>query len=234
MKWTIGLKLGVLSGMGLLFVVAIGLAGFLGSANIGKGIEAASDGEAGKGFAVVANEVKELAKQTSTATEDIQRQVEDMQGDTRQVVDAMSRIVSVIAEVNNFSKSIASSVDQQSAAVREISGSIGHAAHSISQVSRSIQEGARTATELSSNTQEAVRGVADISRNIKELATSVNDMSRAANNATQGMQRVSNSVETSNREAMVTLDSAEKVDLAAGELSGLSSELQRMVGQFTV
>ncbi len=72
------------------------------------------------------------------------------------------------------------------------------------------------------------------SRNIKELATGVNDMSRAATNATRGMQRVSASVETSNREALATLDSAEKVHLAAEELNGLSSELLRMVGQFTV
>src|SRR5213592_4681039 len=66
-------------------------------------IEAARAGEAGKGFAVVANEVKELAKQTATATEEISRKIEAIQGDTKGAVEAIGHITKIITRVNGIS-----------------------------------------------------------------------------------------------------------------------------------
>lgn len=78
-------------------------------------IEAARAGEAGKGFAVVANEVKELAKQTAKATEDIGRRIEAIQADTKGAVDAIAQIGGVISQINDIQSTIASAVEEQTA-----------------------------------------------------------------------------------------------------------------------
>ena len=76
-------------------------------------IEAARAGEAGKGFAVVANEVKELAKQTARATEEISGQIDNIQGETKRSVDAIGTIAQVIEQIDGFASSIAASVEEQ-------------------------------------------------------------------------------------------------------------------------
>ena len=87
-------------------------------------IEAARAGDAGRGFAVVANEVKELAKQTGTATDEIGSMVQTIQGDVTVAVDAIRRINEVIDQINGLQGSIAAAVDQQTATANEIAGSV--------------------------------------------------------------------------------------------------------------
>lgn len=82
-------------------------------------IEAARAGEAGKGFAVVANEVKELAKETARATEDISAKVDAIQGDTMGAVTALGEIAKVIRQLNEISGTISVAVEEQSAAAGE-------------------------------------------------------------------------------------------------------------------
>ena len=84
-------------------------------------IEAARAGEAGKGFAVVANEIKELAKQTAAATLDIKALIDDVQGTSKTTREEISQISSVIGGVNDIVASIATAVEEQTAATREIS-----------------------------------------------------------------------------------------------------------------
>ena len=87
-------------------------------------IEAAGAGEAGKGFAVVANEVKELAKQTAEATEEISQQIEDMQFNITCAVGSMETITDVTKEITHITNTIAAAVTEQSAITGEISNSI--------------------------------------------------------------------------------------------------------------
>lgn len=101
-------------------------------------IEAARAGEAGRGFAVVAQEVKQLAAQTAKATDEIRRQVEDMQGATRESVGAINGIGETISTISHITTSIAGAVEEQSAATREIARSIGDAANASKAVSDAI------------------------------------------------------------------------------------------------
>lgn len=112
-------------------------------------IEAARAGEAGKGFAVVANEVKELAKQTSDATEDIITKIESIQSDTQQAVVAIEQVSSVIAEIDENQGAIASAVAQQTAMTSEIS-------HNVIQVAEGTTAIASSVSELASAAEDAV------------------------------------------------------------------------------
>ena len=101
-------------------------------------IEAARAGEAGKGFAVVANEVKELAKETSKATEDIIRRIETIQVDTQEAVDAIGRVAEIITQINESQNAIASAVEEQSVMTGEISRNISEVAHGSQDIARNI------------------------------------------------------------------------------------------------
>ncbi len=197
-------------------------------------IEAASAGEAGKGFAVVANEVKELAKQTAGATEEIRDQVSGMQVHTQQAVKAIDEIVGIINEINNISGTIAAAVEQQTATTNEISKNVGEAARGANEVSRNVQQAAQGANEVSRNVQEAVKGVNDISRNINQLATGATDMARNAGEAAKGMNDVSRSVQVVSGAAKDTTRGAGDTNTAARELARLADRLQTAVRKFKI
>jgi methyl-accepting chemotaxis protein len=101
-------------------------------------IEAARAGEAGRGFAVVAQEVKQLASQTARATDEIRRQVAEMQGATHQAVGAIGGIGETIAMIDRITISIAGAVEQQGAATLEIARSISDAASSSAEMTNAI------------------------------------------------------------------------------------------------
>jgi methyl-accepting chemotaxis protein len=110
-------------------------------------IEAARAGEAGRGFAVVASEVKALAGQTAKATEEISRQIAQIQSATEQSVDAMKGISGTIQSIAEIAGTIAAAVEEQGAATQEIARSVHQAAMGASEVSSHIGEVNRGASD---------------------------------------------------------------------------------------
>ncbi|MBN2022136.1 MAG: CZB domain-containing protein [Pirellulales bacterium] len=122
-------------------------------------IEAARAGDAGKGFAVVATEVKELAKQTAEATEDIRRRIEGIQESTGLAVNSIGEIAGVIQKVNEVSKTIASAVEEQSITTKEIAQNIAQTSDAAGTVSTGVAESASAGQEITRNISEIDRAV---------------------------------------------------------------------------
>lgn len=137
-------------------------------------IEAARAGEAGKGFAVVANEVKELAKQTAKATEDISRKIEAIQGDTKGAVEAIAQIGSIINQINDIQNTIASAVEEQTATTGEISRNVNEAAKGSTEIAQNITgvaQAARSTTEGAANTKTSADELSRLAVELQKLVS---------------------------------------------------------------
>ncbi|MBL8818256.1 MAG: hypothetical protein JNL58_19670 [Planctomyces sp.] len=142
-------------------------------------IEAARAGEAGKGFAVVANEVKELAKQTSHATEDIIRKIAMIQEDTHQAVDAIGQVSGIIRQISESQNAIASAVEEQSAMTGEISRNISEVAAGSSEIAKNITRVAEAAKNTSEGTHNTMRAAGDIEAMADDLLSLVGEVRQA-------------------------------------------------------
>jgi methyl-accepting chemotaxis protein len=126
-------------------------------------IEAARAGEAGKGFAVVANEVKELAKETAKATEEIGQKIDAIQTDTKGAVQAIGEISAIINQINDISNNIASAVEEQTVTTNEIARNVAEAAKGTGEIAKNIG-GVATAA------QNTTRGATDMQKAAQSLS----------------------------------------------------------------
>ena len=144
-------------------------------------IEAARAGEAGKGFAVVANEVKELAKETAKATEDIGAKVEAIQNDAKGAVQAIDEITAVIGRINDIQNTIASAVEEQTGTTNEISRNISETAKGSSDIASNITGVATAATETQRSASASLGAANELSKLAVKLGEVVSQFTLSDN-----------------------------------------------------
>ncbi len=139
-------------------------------------IEAARAGDAGKGFAVVANEVKELAKETTKATENISRMIETIQEDTKGSVDAIEEISTIIKQVNDYMNTIASAVEEQTVTTNEMARNVTEASKGSMEIAGnivSVADAARGTTEGATQTQQASSELSKMAQDLQRVVSSL-------------------------------------------------------------
>jgi methyl-accepting chemotaxis protein len=180
-------------------------------------IEAASAGDAGKGFAVVANEVKELAKQTAAATEDIRERVEEMQDNTTQAVHVIQDIVGHIERLNSISGVIAAAVEEQTATTTEMA--------------RHLATTARGAEEVTSSVQKMSRGSEDVAKNVVEAMSGMNGIASNIGTLAERARRVNSTATTSAGMAGAIASEGALLDEMVAKMSGVVIELTNEAGR---
>lgn len=135
-------------------------------------IESARAGEAGKGFAVVANEVKELARQTSRATEEITGKIGAIQSDVQGAITSIASIAETINRINDISGIIASAVEEQAATANEIGRTVSEAATGSNEIAKnvsSVSSASRSTTEGAANTKQAAADLSSMASDLQSL-----------------------------------------------------------------
>jgi methyl-accepting chemotaxis protein len=146
-------------------------------------IEAASAGDAGKGFAVVANEIKELSRQTSDATEKIKSSIEGMQKATSESVADINQVVEIIDNIAVINTTIASAVEEQSNTTNEI-------ANNVAQTAEATQEISSNVAQVNTLTQEVSEEVAQLNQSSQEIASSSDQVEATTHELSEFAERL--------------------------------------------
>jgi len=134
-------------------------------------IEAARAGDAGRGFAVVANEVKELAKETGRATEDIGQKIEAIQVDVKGAIEGIARISEVIHHISQVQGSIASAVEEQTITTNEMGRRVADAAKGTNEVAGNIGGVAEAAKSTNAGVDSMRQAATDLAKHAADLQT---------------------------------------------------------------
>lgn len=139
-------------------------------------IEAARAGEAGKGFAVVAGEIKELARQTAMATQDIKNKIDTILGSSGDTMDEMAGILKKFGDMNDVVNEIASAIEEQSATTKEIADNTATVASGISDVNTRISEFDTLTTDIANQMEKMNRASVKMSENCNHINGDTEEM----------------------------------------------------------
>ena len=143
-------------------------------------IEAARAGEAGKGFAVVANEIKELARQTASATGEIKEKIEGIQGSTEGTIGQIEQISKVINDVNEIVTTTATAVEEQSVTTKEIANNVAQASQGIAEVTENVAQSSTVAADIARDISDVNQAAGEMSNSSAQVNMSAQELSRLA------------------------------------------------------
>jgi len=143
-------------------------------------IEAARAGTAGKGFAVVANEIKELAKQTAEATEDIKKKIAGIQSSTGLAITDIGQITTVIKDVGTIVSSIAAAIEQQAAVTKDVAGNIAQASGGVREANERVSQTAEVSKSIARDIAGVNLAVTDIRQGGEHVQASAVELSKLA------------------------------------------------------
>jgi methyl-accepting chemotaxis protein len=149
-------------------------------------IEAARAGDAGKGFAVVANEIKDLAKQTAQATDQIKERIDSIQTTTKTTVSVIGNIGNVVGENSEIVNTIATAVEEQSVTAREISQNIAQISIAIQEVNNNVAESSNVSTMVAQQIAE----INNSSKDMNDNARQVDENSHSLNSLAQSLDKL--------------------------------------------
>ncbi|MGB3211178.1 MAG: methyl-accepting chemotaxis protein [Desulforhopalus sp.] len=141
-------------------------------------IEAARAGEAGKGFAVVANEIKELAKQTVDATQEIRNRIEGVQTTAGATVSTIESIAQVIDDVDKIVTTISTAIEEQTITTKEIAGNVGQVSSGLQEVTANVAQSSSVANTIASDIAEVSQASEDIASGSTQINASAGELSR--------------------------------------------------------
>ncbi|MGN7613673.1 methyl-accepting chemotaxis protein [Magnetococcales bacterium HHB-1] len=189
-------------------------------------IEAAGAGEAGKGFAVVANEVKDLARQTSEATHMISEKIDEIQGNTSEVIDTSNQVSDSIHRIEEANSDIAHSVDDQSAAISNISESMGGVSQETEEVSRRVSESSEGIAEVTRSVSEISGGIAEVTRNVSDASTGIDEMAKSVISASEDNVAITGRVTDVAQTSQDIADAAQHMQRDIEEMEQMSSTVK--------
>lgn len=194
-------------------------------------IEAASAGEAGKGFAVVANEVKELARQTASATEDITLKIEGIQSSTANAVEAIKLITEIISQISDSQSEITQMVDKQTQATSEIAKNVTQATLGVNEIAKNINESAAGANQVSKSINEIASGANDVARNIAEAATGAKDLVDNITEASVMGEEANRYIELANDAASACNERMNEMTISVDKTADMVGDLQKLTDE---
>jgi len=211
-------------------------------------IEAAGAGEAGKGFMVVANEVKELAKQTAGATDEIGDQIENMHKSMTEAVGAVSEITALINEMTGFMNSFTNEMthqskrsdqiadDSASAAMRmsEITTEIKKLSENALSVTETVVESTKGAGEIAKSTAELVIGVQEIAVNSERVSNNIKEIDRTSREMALGLADISKNIQLINDKAGAVQNNADLTKLSSEDLLKTANNMEEFISKFKI
>jgi len=209
-------------------------------------IEAAGAGEAGKSFMIVANEVKELAKQTADATDEIADHIENMQKNMPVAVDAVSEITTIINEMTEYISTFAKETNQtrdrsdqiaaESATAAQRMSEINTEINSISEnaqsVNKTVIESTKGVNEIAKSTAELVIGTQEIAMNSERASNNINEINYSAKEMVLGLVDISKNIQLINNETTEMNQSASSTKDASEVILKIAGEMEESVKNF--
>jgi methyl-accepting chemotaxis protein len=152
-------------------------------------IEAARAGASGKGFAIVASEIKTLAQQTAAATEDIKKQVADVQTSTASGVTEIRKVSQIIVQISDFVHSVAAAIEEQESATKNIARNISEASIGVKGVNERVAESSHVSREIARDIASVDHAAVGMANGSNVIRTSAEELSQISSQLLHSVER---------------------------------------------